>query len=417
MDATILDEIAEAERKQSERASDAKKIKDQIGRTIAMRQEKHSSLRKQSEQKRRLLDDALRAGLDTTPLAKPIADLDAKVSQLAAEIEALRREQEKSANVAPLDFEREKHLAEVLRKYFACEHAAQVDELDSCWASLPTYVSEWDTAGRPTKCTMQLGLSIEKTVALSGNERRFSRRFKPDALKWLPDDAIGESEPDLRARPDRNPGMLAFRSSNGRLILTDTKLSWREEYSKPSQYYGGPEKTDQRPREEDFSDVADSLAVEFGKRVEVGGGSLDLTREFGVPLLDHMRGVVLAATTGEPRFEPCTDELTSPEVFELIKDRWSAFVRAPWSAELKDKLALLKYCLENGERARFWTEEFKNHFGFRLRTRDHDWIKGNIFISAPCKKEMPRIKLYGHGSDHSGWMAEVAGMWIVVYGR
>lgn len=33
-----------------------------------------------------------------------------------------------------------------------------------------------------------------------------------------------------------------------------------------------------------------------------------------------------------------------------------------------------------GERARFWHKAYENHYGFRVRTRDHTWIEGFLFI-------------------------------------
>ena len=417
MSATILDDITETELRHHELASSAKKVADEIQNTIASKQEEKRSLLKQVGQKKRRLEDAQQEGLDATPLTKTIADLESKAAQLEAEVERLQREHDKSAKITAPNFEREKLLARLLVDVFGSKHAAPVGSLDSCWALLPVDVSKWDPAGRPLECSVRLGRNAEKTVALAGNERRFSKRFKPEALRWLPD-AMTADDTEKQSGLAVQPDVLTFRQPNGRLILSNTKLSWREECAKAPQYYGGRETTEYRSKEDDFADVADSLGTRFDEIVEAAGGSLDLTRESGVALLDHLRAVVLSRTTAEPRFEPWTVELTSAEVFELIKAHWLAFVRAPWSRELRDKFALLKYSVENGERARFWTEDFKNHFGFRLRTRDHDWITGKIFITAACEKSTkPRITIHGHGNDHSGWTAEVAGMWIVVYGR
>jgi hypothetical protein len=69
-------------------------------------------------------------------------------------------------------------------------------------------------------------------------------------------------------------------------------------------------------------------------------------------------------------------------------------------------LALLKYHSENGEKARFWSGDFEGHYGFRLRTRDHSWIEGDIYIlpaaDADSKKDSAKMLHYKNNSHSLG---------------
>lgn len=68
------------------------------------------------------------------------------------------------------------------------------------------------------------------------------------------------------------------------------------------------------------------------------------------------------------------------------------------------------------ERARFWKREFENHFGFRLRTRDHSWIEGSIYLIESGKSVQPgAAPIFEHGQV--GWVLKLDRMLLLVKSR
>ena len=191
-----------------------------------------------------------------------------------------------------------------------------------------------------------------------------------------------------------------------------------DRYSTPTKQpmrYGGREEGEQIHKNEDFSDIAVPLKPRFDELVAQENGELDLDKDYkGNPLMQHVQAMVAAETTEKPLFEPTSEELSSGEIYKKIKDHWDALSNCPWSARIKGTLALLKYSVENGERVRFWLEGFKDHYGFRLRTRDHDWITGNLYISPPNGDTSPKPTIIIHESGGSRWVASLGRMWILV---
>ncbi len=86
-------------------------------------------------------------------------------------------------------------------------------------------------------------------------------------------------------------------------------------------------------------------------------------------------------TSAEPIYPLTPKPLDSRATYERVKAHWDAFVNAPWSSAVDHSLAKFKYLLESGDRPRFWCEAHHNHYGFRLRTRDHTWITGYAYIN------------------------------------
>ena len=129
--------------------------------------------------------------------------------------------------------------------------------------------------------------------------------------------------------------------------------------------------------------------------------------------MDWLQSQVSELTTPKPIFRPSVESADTNEIFKRIKSDWEAFLKCPWAKEIQGTLALLKYYVENGERARFWSGEFENLYGFRLRSRDHDWIKGNIFIDVSGKPASGKEPLEFH-DKHGGWVVRIGRMYLLV---
>ena len=131
----------------------------------------------------------------------------------------------------------------------------------------------------------------------------------------------------------------------------------------------------------------------------------------------HVLSRILPLTNTKQLFVTCSEKLDSAKTYERIKDHWGRIKKAPWSDDIKGTLALLKYLLENGEKARFWCKDFENHYGFRLRSRDHDWLVGEIYVGANISRDpdTTSMHLIETGSyRHSLQIARIGDLFIRV---
>ncbi|MCH7994006.1 MAG: hypothetical protein IIB57_06130, partial [Planctomycetes bacterium] len=144
-------------------------------------------------------------------------------------------------------------------------------------------------------------------------------------------------------------------------------------------------------------------------------GEIDLEKSYpDNALMARVRSWILPRTNTEPLFPACSDKLTSAKIYERIKDHWDGIKKAPWSDGIKGTLALLKYLLENGEKARFWCKAFENHYGFRLRSRDHDWLVGEIYIGADISPASDTTSIQLVGPAYGDIIARIGDLFIRV---
>jgi len=86
-------------------------------------------------------------------------------------------------------------------------------------------------------------------------------------------------------------------------------------------------------------------------------------------------------TSSTQLFEPRNERLSKDLIEKEIGIYWKAFIYSPWDPEIRDSaVRMLKHLCERGiETPNIWTYNHKGHYGFIVRTRDHTWIKGEIF--------------------------------------
>lgn len=83
----------------------------------------------------------------------------------------------------------------------------------------------------------------------------------------------------------------------------------------------------------------------------------------------------------ERLFEPRAQRLKLEVINQEVGVCWKTFVDAPWAKEISGgAVIMLKHLCERGlETPHIWTLDYKGHYGFRVRTRDHSWITGEIY--------------------------------------
>jgi len=110
------------------------------------------------------------------------------------------------------------------------------------------------------------------------------------------------------------------------------------------------------------------------------------TKEFSqldkatTPLVRRVVKAVKATSVLNSPFELRGERMDEAAISREIGTYWDAFVNAPWEAALVKSVAMVKHlCQRKLETPHFWSNKVKGHYGFRVRTRDHDWIIGEIY--------------------------------------
>lgn len=115
-------------------------------------------------------------------------------------------------------------------------------------------------------------------------------------------------------------------------------------------------------------------------------------------------------TAGQPKFLHGQGRLQEWQIDELIGAYWKPFINGPWDAGITGSYALLKHRCGRGETPNVFAFDTHGHFGFRVRTPDHDWIIGEIYCPperfSPTKTPDPAM-LANLDSPGDAWLAEL----------
>lgn len=127
----------------------------------------------------------------------------------------------------------------------------------------------------------------------------------------------------------------------------------------------------------------------FTPYAELIRADLDLVKGEGVidpeandlpPLLHKLVASIKAKTGQNPFIHAETKRFSTQEVYELIGAYWDRMIDSPWNSETtKDYARLKNLCAKSNDGVNVWGESTKGLFGFKVRTREHDWISGWIF--------------------------------------
>ena len=365
--------------------ADAKSNSEKTKREIAAKSDEKSKLETEKQKKQKLLVQNEEAGLDVSKLKAMIQEVDQQVSKLISELDSLQKREAELASVVSRDFGREDSLVSILNNEYGFDEATVVECVEDCFKTLPVTITQHDEAGHPHQCRISIG-SKQKDLAIKNSKKYFSKQFRPDSLSWIP--AVNESKHEGNETQEAQSGdsqrliRVFLDSKIDKFILLEELQWYRTVKEKRPDGFSYREVEFQRRFKDAFTDIAISLETLIEDILTKESNKLDLEKPYeDNALLAHISSEIKAQTTTNPSFKVCNEELTSAEIYKRIKDEWDAFVNSPWSSEIKGPLALLKYHSENGEKARFWSGAYEGHYGFRLRTRDHSWIKGEIYIS------------------------------------
>lgn len=315
-----------------------------------------------------------REGLSVPELSGKIAEQDALLAPVLAEIAGINSE---IADVKQKLLEGNSETWEFLRALCNAVHSEPIncrlliaDDLASVWEEVTVLGIDGDGEGHPIRVRAEL-FGTEFAVDVAGGESRYLRSHRPGDLEWLP------PPPERFARQKSTTGALVWLSDSHRLLSSVESLRWTEE--RPSSRYHGS--VDHLERTLELAPCPSSILEYIGTRV--ASCSRPITLDFdqastGLEL--KFIHVVLELTTEVHRFVRHLAEPSLSDVAKTVAIPWTSLVRARWSGAVTGALAKLKYLAEEGASPRWWPESYVGHFGFRLRTRDHSWLVGELFV-------------------------------------
>ena len=171
-----------------------------------------------------------------------------------------------------------------------------------------------------------------------------------------------------------------------------------------------------KPGTENFSDLfgswEDALAPSLKELSS--HGTLDLKAQGDIPMLGELVReaweISASGVTSKNVFQGGQGRLTESKINDLIGPYWKAFIQSPWEPSIEGSYALLKHRCARGEIPNVYSYEIHGHFGFRVRTPDHDWIIGEIYcppnLFTPSESPDP-TKVANLESYSDRWRAEL----------
>lgn len=391
--AQFLDDLA---RDYEARAHRRKHAEQEAENRIAELREKDKALSKEIEETLDLRHRLEKSGYDTEAPAKTLADLEQRRTTLEIQLAAAAADREATSSLegdavlrcSPLGTMQHRDDLSGLKRHLeshGCSDAYEFDTVADLWRHLPITLESVDADGRPTSVRVHVGARSFVDFAIQPTSR-VCRSFVPNELGWL-------EEAAARFLPSGNaddPPLVAFVRETGTRFASTCRFSL---FHESSSTWG------QTQRQEDKYDVSYLLRSLHNEVESLRASLASLPLTAPLPegtLAQTMQERVLALTSAVPRFRRNSSKATSSSIASKIALPWRAFVEAPWHGGLRGPLAKLKYLAENGETPRFWDENFEGHIGLRLRTRDHTWLVGEVFLPDPMAAPGTLIEVLGN---------------------
>jgi hypothetical protein len=389
MTVNILEYFKALEQKRNELRDAHRDEKQRLEQLIAAKEEEAAGLEDEMRRKEALKHEMLREGIVAMKLVDRIAELESLIQKAKEEIVSRKAQLESLVEPPPCNSRWEEKLVELLKSEYQCEHATEVKSIDECWNFFAVDKTEESDRIFRVHLNRQESHHLDgRAFAVLTEGQPYQEPQRPDALRWLPNNlnlenrngtAKPSGEDNLRKAPP-----LAFVDQGGSLIL---QLPSSAAISGCG--IKNPEEiADFKERILSLSDHLDAIHESENKQV-------DLNKSYGDnPLLKRLRDHFASQIRPDPvKYEATDEQLSSSSIYQKIKKEWDCVASCPWSNDITGPLAMLKYLVENGERASFWVAGFKNYYGFRLRTRDHTWIKGYMFIDSSRTVDLDQATL------------------------
>jgi hypothetical protein len=231
------------------------------------------------------------------------------------------------------------------------------------------------------------GFTFTDGVALF--HRRRQRREYEDLWEW-DKDTDHHSPSDIEPLP-----RASYVRENGRLFCEnpDKLVSAKKVRYRPTRedrhfsgaimgYYESNEDFISTQEDEDASMLFESYESLISDDMQAirSGSPIDLSTPLGTPLLAKLKATIDARLGAVVGSELENRRLTPTEIYGLIGRYWDELIFSPWDEKTANEYAILKDLYQRRhDGVNAWSESIKGLFGFKVRTRDHNWIKGYAY--------------------------------------
>jgi len=130
--------------------------------------------------------------------------------------------------------------------------------------------------------------------------------------------------------------------------------------------------------------VGEDMAVILSKDL------IDLSKSSQSSLLLKLKEAIDSRLGEVLGSQPETRCFAPDEIYGMIGRYWEELIYSPWDEKTAKEYAVLKnLCKRGSDDVNVWSEKTQGLFGFKVRSRDHDWIKGQIYCPADALSPKP----------------------------
>ena len=150
---------------------------------------------------------------------------------------------------------------------------------------------------------------------------------------------------------------------------------------------------------------------------------LDLQTTEPLPMLGQLIAeswkASVAAVSQKSPFKSGQGRLEESQINNLVGAYWKAFIASPWEPRIEGTYALLKHRCSRGEIPNVYSCDTRGHFGFRVRTPDHDWIKGEFYCPPEhfSPSQAPDSTQVINHELAVDWLAELGPVKFIIHGK
>lgn len=271
------------------------------------------------------------------------------------------------------------------------------------------------------------GVRVGKTrlLTLSPGQRWCLPGRVPERLAWVQFDnaRLPQASAPMAPSPALTECSALFDPASCQLFMFETT---RRYWTNRMLYNSGAEREEQVRAEEEISvaqfvaDIGQMVDAALARNDASGGLCLDgpapedpilrCAYDFAKARLIPESLTPFMQLAGQRSLEDCRAQI-DPHLF--------AFKDAPWSSSQDGDLALLKHMLGTRSPVYAWNEPEDGLYGFRVRSSDHTWIRGEVYLAPeaiPAIRGTPdRVERIGMREDFKPDICRIGAAWIRVW--
>jgi hypothetical protein len=269
---------------------------------------------------------------------------------------------------SPYSRVQDQHIAYEMKTDLAARPLVEVADWTEIISTAVVKDMRADDNGHPVCATVETHVGPVLVTIRSAHDR-FVRGWKPNTFNWVPTAVAPSSGEAAQIAAIQSP--VVVRTADG-IFYVPQQIGFSRQ-----RWNHWPEET----VSVDFDDVVVTDADRLCAGLGAGRIDIDWSAASPAPFTAALMSVIRAQTNDVPPYERLLSMLAQPEVERVLSPIWNLVRSHHWSGDFQGPASTLKYLLEEGfERPRAWSCEYAGQYGFRMRTRDHTWLHGEVYV-------------------------------------